>query len=52
MFGLGTGEIIIILVVGFMLFGPHKLVNLAQRIGRFIRKFKQDVEKAEKIDLD
>lgn len=59
MFGsLGTGEIILILLVVLILFGSKKIPELAQGLGKGIREFKKamrDVEEEikqepEKID--
>lgn len=45
MFGLGTGELIVIFVVAFMLFGPKKLPEIAHSIGKAIRRFKEETTK-------
>jgi sec-independent protein translocase protein TatA len=43
MFGLGAPEIIIILVIALIVFGPGKLADLGNAIGRGIRDFKKAV---------
>ena len=40
MFGLGTGEILIILFVILLLFGAKKLPELAKGLGKGIKEFK------------
>ena len=40
MFGLGTGEILIILFVILLLFGAKKLPELARGLGKGIKEFK------------
>lgn len=44
-FGIGEGELAIILVFGFLLFGPDKLPQMGRTIGRAIRQFKETQEK-------
>ena len=39
MFGLGVGEIIIILVVALIFIGPKKLPELARGLGKGMREF-------------
>lgn len=41
MFGIGGNEIIIIVFVALLLFGPDKLPQAARTIGRFMREFKR-----------
>lgn len=45
MFGIGEGELAIILVFGFLLFGPDKLPQMGRTIGRAIRQFRDTQEK-------
>lgn len=48
MFGnLGTGEIILILLVVLLLFGAKKIPELAQGIGKGMREFKKAVRDVE-----
>ncbi|MGD6817261.1 twin-arginine translocase TatA/TatE family subunit [Metabacillus sp. 84] len=55
---LGFGEILLILVVALLLFGPKKLPELGKAAGRTLREFKnatrgmmdEDEEKAKKTD--
>lgn len=45
MFGIGEGELAIIVVFGFLLFGPDKLPQMGRTIGRVIRQFRETQEK-------
>jgi len=48
MFGLGTPEIILIIVVVLVLFGAKKIPELMQGIGKGVKEFKKattDIEK-------
>lgn len=41
LFNLGTGEIIVILVVVLLLFGAKRIPELARSLGRGVNQFKQ-----------
>lgn len=41
--GLGTGELVVILVILLVLFGGSRLPSLAKGLGESIRSFKQGV---------
>lgn len=45
MFGIGEGELAIIVVFSFLLFGPDKLPQMGRTIGRAIRQFRETQEK-------
>ena len=45
MCGIGEGELAIIVVFGFLLFGPDKLPQMGRTIGRAIRQFRETQEK-------
>lgn len=45
MFGIGSTELVIILVFGFLLFGPDKLPQMGRTIGRAMRQFRETQEK-------
>lgn len=45
MFGIGANELAIILVFGFLLFGPDKLPQMGRTIGRALRQFRETQEK-------
>jgi sec-independent protein translocase protein TatA len=43
MFGLGWAEIIIILIVALVIFGPKKLPELGSSLGKTLRGFKEEI---------
>lgn len=48
MFGrFGGTELFVILVVGFLIFGPKKLPDIGKSFGETIREFKKSVKDAE-----
>jgi len=51
MFGLGTQELIIILVIIVVLFGATKLPQIGSGIGQAIKNFKKSVREADEIDV-
>jgi len=42
MFGVGTGEVLVILVITMLVVGPERMVELASELGRMIAKFRQE----------
>lgn len=44
MFGLGMPELILILVLALVFFGPAKLPELGSAIGKTIREFRQSTD--------
>lgn len=57
MFGLGTGELLLILFIALVFIGPKKLPELARGLGRGIREFQKakddfmnQVNEPEKLD--
>ncbi len=40
MFGLGVPELVIILIIGLVLFGPGKLPDVGKALGKSIREYK------------
>lgn len=44
MFGIGTNELVIILVFAFLLFGPDKMPGMGRTIGRALRQFREAQE--------
>jgi len=51
MFGIGVQELMIILVIGLVLFGPSKLPQLGSGLGKAIRDFKKGISGDELEDL-
>ncbi len=51
MFGLGIGEMIIILVIVLIIFGAGKLPEIGSGLGRGIRSFKKEVSRPDEIDV-
>lgn len=41
MFGIGAMELVVILVLALIIFGPGKLPEVGQAIGRAVREFKK-----------
>ncbi|MEW6033508.1 MAG: twin-arginine translocase TatA/TatE family subunit [Chloroflexota bacterium] len=41
LFGMGPGEILIILVVALLVFGPERIVDVGRSLGRFSRRVSQ-----------
>ena len=53
MFGLGSTELVVILVIILLIFGPKKLPALARSIGESIKSFRQGKElNAPKLNHD
>ena len=40
-FGMGAMEVLLILIVGFIVFGPGKLPQIARNLGKGVRTFKK-----------
>jgi sec-independent protein translocase protein TatA len=51
MFGLGTQELIIILIIVVVLFGATRLPQIGSGIGQAIKNFKKSVREGEEIDV-
>lgn len=56
MFGLGVPELLIILVLGLIIFGPGKLPDVGRALGKSIREFKsankETEEPPKKAEID
>ena len=48
MFGLGWQELVIILIIALIIFGPRKLPELGRSLGQAIRGFREGTVKATK----
>ncbi len=44
MFGLGWPEVVIILIVAVLIFGPKKIPELGSSLGKTLRGFKEEVD--------
>jgi sec-independent protein translocase protein TatA len=48
MFGLGVTEILVILVIAFLLFGPQQLPEIGRQVGKAVKGFKDATEDVRK----
>lgn len=39
--GIGFGELLLILVIAFLAFGPGKMIEISRSIGKTVRSFKK-----------
>ena len=44
MFGLGAGEILIILVLAFLMFGPKQLPEIGRQVGKAVKGLKETAD--------
>ncbi len=51
MFGLGIGELVVILVIVLVIFGAGKLPELGEGLGRGIRSFRKEIKRPDEIDV-
>jgi sec-independent protein translocase protein TatA len=51
MFGLGMGELFIILLIVLILFGAGKLPEIGEGIGKGIRNFRKAIKTPDEIDV-
>ena len=51
MFGLGVGELLVILVIVLIIFGAGKLPEIGEGLGRGIRNFRKAVKTPDEIDI-
>ena len=51
MFGLGIGELAIILVIVLIIFGAGRLPEIGEGLGRGIRNFRKSVKTPDEIDI-
>lgn len=52
MFGLGLPEIMIVMVITLVFFGPSKLPSLGKSLGESIRGFKKAIEEEPKKEQE
>ncbi|HUF42679.1 MAG TPA: twin-arginine translocase TatA/TatE family subunit [Verrucomicrobiae bacterium] len=52
MFGLGVPELLVILVIALVIFGPSKLPQIGSGLGKAIRDFKKGVTGGADDDAD
>lgn len=50
MFGLGMPELVLILVIALVVFGPSKLPELGSSVGKAIREFRRGTQEEEASD--
>ena len=50
MFGLGLGELLVVLVIVMVLFN-RRLPDLGESLGKTIRKFKKSLQETDEIDV-
>jgi sec-independent protein translocase protein TatA len=51
MFGLGIGELLVILIIVLVIFGAGKLPEIGEGLGRGIRNFRKAVKTPDEIDI-
>jgi sec-independent protein translocase protein TatA len=51
MFGLGIGELVVILVIIMIIFGAGKLPEIGEGLGRGIRNFRKAMKAPDEIDI-
>lgn len=51
MFGLGIGELLIILVIVLVIFGARKLPEIGEGLGKGITSFRKSVKAPDEIDI-
>ena len=51
MFGLGIGELVVILVIVMIIFGAGKLPEIGEGLGRGIRNFRKAMKAPDEIDI-
>jgi sec-independent protein translocase protein TatA len=51
MFGLGVGELLVILVIVLIIFGAGKLPEIGDSLGRGVRNFRKAIKAPDEIDI-
>lgn len=44
MFGLGTGELIVVLALALIFIGPEKLPDIATKLGKFLGQIRRAID--------
>lgn len=44
MFGLGTGELLVVLALALIFIGPEKLPAIATALGKFVRRIQRSMD--------
>ncbi|MFP3895424.1 MAG: twin-arginine translocase TatA/TatE family subunit [Anaerolineales bacterium] len=44
MFGIGTGEVLLILIIATLVIGPEQMVSFARDMGQLLAKFRQETD--------
>ncbi|MBI3801476.1 MAG: twin-arginine translocase TatA/TatE family subunit [Deltaproteobacteria bacterium] len=51
MFGFGMGELVVVLVIVLLLFGPRRLPDLGEALGKGLRDFQRGLKTPTEIDV-
>ncbi len=51
MFGIGTQEILVLLVIALVVFGANKLPEIGSGLGKAIRNFKRSSIEPDEVDI-
>lgn len=52
MFGLGWPEVVIIVMIAILIFGPKKIPELGGMFGKTLRGFKEEINKSENDEVN
>jgi len=51
MFGMGFGELLVILLIVLLVFGAGRLGEIGEGLGKSIRSFRRELRKPDEIDV-